>query len=114
MATALTKTALPGYYSQTGVALTMAAGDVTGNTIVATRKQLIIARNSGAGERTITIASVADPITGRIGDVTTQAIAAGAYRIFQVGVAGWASTSTGLITVTPSHAEVILGVVDLE
>lgn len=108
---AITKTTIPDFYSQTGAALTMAAGDASNfNHIVADGEGLLVAQNTGAGSRTITITSVADPGNGRTGNVAAQALAAGEIRVFHLRPRGWANSS-GQIVVTVSHAEVKLGFV---
>lgn len=111
--TTLTKTTAPGSYATAGVALTMAAADVGNkNQFVASGEDLVIAHNTGATEHTITINSVADPY-GRTGDITAEAIAAGAYKIFgPFKTAGWRQ-SDGRIYLEANHAEVKFGVVEL-
>lgn len=111
--TALTKTTAPGKFSQTGTILTMAAADVgNGNKLAGGGDILILAHNTGASTRTVTITSVADPVTGRTGSVTAQNILAGEYRIFRLSSFGWAN-SAGEIIIAANHAEVKFGVIDL-
>lgn len=108
--TALTVTATPGLYSQTGQALTMAAGDTANNNHmdVDGTPLFLVAHNSGVSTRTITITSVADDITGRTGDVSAQNIAAGEIRIFHLSNPGWANDDNEIV-VSVSHADVELG-----
>jgi hypothetical protein len=114
-ATALTQTSAPHKYSQTGAVVTMAAADVAnGNKISdATRDMLVIARNSGASARTVTITS--EPLSDfqRTGDVNAQSLAAGEIRIFRLTKNGWADETTNEILLSANHAEVLFGVVDL-
>ena len=111
--TALTRTTAPGKFSQTGVVLTMTAADVAnGNSIAGAVDLLIVCHNTGASQRTVTITSVADPRTGRTGNVAAQALAAGEYRIFRLGNLGWANSSR-LIIISANNAEVKIGVVVL-
>lgn len=111
--TALTRTTAPGKFSQTGTALTMAAADVpNGNKFTGGQDLLVVAHNTGGSTRTITITSVADPVTGRTGSVTAQNIAAGEIRIFRLANFGWAN-SAGEIIISANNAEVKFGVVVL-
>jgi hypothetical protein len=108
----LAKTTLLGPWSQVGIAVTMtpSAGG-GGDSFVASGDMILIARNSGAVERTITITSVADPVTGRMGNVTAQALAAGEIRAFRLLPVGW--SNAGSIAIATSHAEVIIGILQL-
>jgi hypothetical protein len=110
---ALTSTAGPHPYSTTGKAVTMAAADVAnGNHIVATASQLVIAHNTGASSRTVTITSVALPTYARVGDVSAVSLAAGEIRVFKLPDVGWKNTD-GKILISANNAEVKFGVVDL-
>lgn len=114
MTTLLTKTTAPGAYAAAGVAVTMAAADVgAGNHFVSTGKELVIARNSGAGGHTITITSGLDELN-RTGTITAEAIAAGAIRIYgPFPQEGWTATGTRNILISADDAEVLFGVVTL-
>ena len=80
---------------------------------VASGKDLIIAFNSGAGARTVTITSVADPKNNRTGDITTYSIGAGEYAVFgPFNREGWMQ-SDGYIYIEAEHAEVKWGVITL-
>lgn len=113
-ATTLTPIAAPGLFSQTGTAITMTAADVSnGNDFVASGTQLIIAQNTdGASARTVTITSVADPVTGRTGNVAAQSLAVSEIRIFMVQPRGWAD-SNGKINLSASNAAIKFGIINL-
>lgn len=84
------------------------AGNAGGDTISITGRQFIVIQNTGVGARTFTITSVADE-KGRTGDITAYSLAAGEFAYFPGGLTnspGWKNSSTGLLTITPSHAEV--------
>ena len=113
---ALTKTtALGAYgtYSAGAADLTMTAADASEkNSFTCTGNDLVIAHNTGAVERTITISSVADPYN-RTGDITAYALGAGEYAVFgPFKVRGW-QQSDGKIYLEANHAEVKFGVVAL-
>ena len=93
--TALTGTTAPTRYSQTGVAMTMAAADVANGNHIATRANiLLLAHNtSTSATNSVTITSVADPVLGRTGNVTAQALAIGEVRSFLLTANGWSNTS---------------------
>lgn len=74
-------------------------------------KLLILARNSGAGARTLTISSSADTLN-RTGDITAYSMGAGEYLAFIVAKAGWQQTGAKL-WLTAEHAEVLLAVLAL-
>ena len=91
------------------------AGNTGGDTISITGRELIIIQNTGVGARTFTIASQADE-KGRTGDITAYSLAAGEFAYFTGGLTnsiGWRNVSTGLLTITPSHAEVKYAVLKL-
>ncbi len=93
---------------------TTAAGTITdGDTFVCTGRELLIVAN-GTGANTITLTSVADE-KGRTLDITTYALATGAFAVFGVGLTnskGWKS-SAGTIRITVSSAEVKVAVLRL-
>jgi hypothetical protein len=109
--TILTPISAPGPFDLSGAAMTLAAGDaVNGNRFVATGREILIAQNSGASPATVTVQSKA--VDNREGDATV-AIAAGAYRIFQVfPTKGWMQ-SDGYIWVDVTDAAIKLAVVKL-
>lgn len=110
--TTLTKTTAPGRYASAGVAVTMTAADVAnGNRFLASGNDLVIAQNTGAVPRAVTISSVVDEMN-RLGDITSEAIAAGAIRVYGPFPAdGWADG--GYILCSADNAEVKFGVVKL-
>lgn len=113
--TALTITDSPNRYAGNHKALTVAAADVAnGNHIVVPTagELLLIARNSGASTRTITIPSQPDAGTGRTADITAQNITAGQTLIFRLAETGW-KDSNNQILVSANHAEVLFGVINL-
>lgn len=112
-ATALTVQNSPSRYTGNERDVTMSAGDaVNGNIITVNDDTLLIARNTGASTRTITIASQPDPVTGRRADITAQDIGAGKIFVYRFAKGGWADANDQ-ITITVSHAEVTLGIIDL-
>ena len=112
--TAITKTTLPGYYSTTGVAMTMDSADtVNNNHIVAGQLTLVVVHNTNAGAQTVTITSQADATTSRTGDVSAQSLAADEIRVFILPKNGW-EDSSGNILISGSHADVEIGAGDLQ
>lgn len=112
--TTLTKTTVPASpYTGAGAAITMTAADVANkNQFAASGNDLVIAHNSGASPATITITSAEDPY-GRTEDITTEAIAAGAIRVFNLrALPGWRQ-SDGYIYLEASAADVKFGVLAL-
>ena len=95
--------------------VTMTAADATNNNqFVLDGPVLIVARNSGAGARTITLTSVADAVTkNRTGDVTAYSIGAGETAAFLINdMAGWRQTD-GYMYLEAEHAEVLFGIIRL-
>jgi len=117
MATDLTKTVAKGAYADYSTAnsadLTETAADTgNGNQFTASDNDLVIARNSGATEHTVTITSVNDPY-GRTKNITAYALQAGEIAIFgPLKLTGWVQ-STGKILVSANHAEIKFGIVQL-
>lgn len=108
----LPKTTASGSYPTTGVTLTFTAADASSlNQFVFTGSELIIARNTGASTRTITITSIADA-TGRTGSIAAENITTGQYRIYGpfTKKAGWAQAG-GYFFLQASHAEVEFAIV---
>lgn len=69
------------------------------------REVLLLAWNSGAVGRTVTVTSVADS-HNRTGDVTAYAIGAGLYSVIgRYGVEGWGQAD-GSLYFEASHADV--------
>ncbi len=115
--TTLTKVKAQGSFGTYGagtVDVTMAAADVAnGNQWACSGNDLLVAHNTGASAYTVTVTSVADPITNRTGNITTYSLAAGDYAVFgPFGAVGW-QQSDGYIYVDASNASVKLGVVQL-
>lgn len=98
-------------YTANAADLTMTAADAVNYEMVAlTGNELVIAHNTGAGARTVTISSVVDDL-GRTGDITAYSLGAGEYAVFgPFGLEGWKQTD-GKLYFAAEHAEVKLGVV---
>jgi len=94
--------------------MSMTAADATNKEqILATQKQIVIAHNTGASTRTVTITSVADSRTNRTGDISAYSLGAGEYAAFgPFEREGWMQ-SDGYIYLEASHAEVKFGVLTL-
>lgn len=109
----LTKSNSPGPNPTAGVVVTMTAADTTNNEQFAlTGREVLIIHNTGASSYTYTITSVADPY-GRLGDITTQSIAAGAiHTVGPFGLAGWQQTG-GYLYLEASNTAVKFGVIAL-
>ena len=112
--TTLVKTIAPGAYDDAGAEVVMAAADtVDKNQFLCSGKDLVVAFNSGANPRTVTIDSTDDE-RGRQEDITAEAIAAGTVRIFgPFEPMGWRQVGTGYIYLEASDADVLLGVIQL-
>lgn len=112
-AQAIARTTRPGSWSQTGVAVTMTAGQVGSgdNTVAlaAAENVLVLAHNTGGSSATITITSVADPVFGRTGNVAAQTLAAGEIRLFNLVAQGWAAND--VVTIAVSATTVKLGAI---
>ncbi|KKK53885.1 hypothetical protein LCGC14_3090300 [marine sediment metagenome] len=111
--TPLTVTTAPGAYASAMTAVTMGAADIgNGNSFVATNNDLILAWNDSATPYTVTITSQPDG-KGRLGTITTQAIAADVHLILgPMKTPGWAD-SGGLINVSANNASVKFGIINL-
>ena len=112
--TALTKTTIPTPYAGAGVAVSMDAADTSNqNKVAFTGREIVIAWNSGLSTRTVTITSVDDRF-GRSEDISAENIAAGAIRVYGVGLAleGWQQTD-GSLYLQANNAEVKFGVLVL-
>lgn len=96
-----------------GVSLTFTAADATNKEQVAlTGREIIIARNTGAGARTVTITSTADEL-GRTDDITADSIPAGEFHIYgPFGLEGWEQTD-GNLYFEAEHAEVTFAIIRL-
>lgn len=114
--TTLTRTTIIGPYPTLPVAadaldLAMTAADATNdNQFTLDGPCIIIAHNTGAGARTITLTSVADD-KNRTGDVTAYSIGAGEYACFNVGKTGGWVQSNGFMYLEAEHAEVKIGII---
>lgn len=109
--TALTKTTVPSPYAGASTAVTMTAADTTNqNSFPLTGREIVIAHNTGASSRTVTITSVDDRY-GRQENIAAESIAAGAIRVYGPGLAleGWQQTD-GSLYLEANHAEVKFGI----
>lgn len=109
----LTKTALTrSGWPTDGVTATFTAANVTDKEEFAlTGKEIVIARNSGASARTVTIESVA--VNGREGDITADSIAAGATHVYgPFEIQGWRQAD-GNLYLEANNAEVLFAVLVL-
>ena len=111
--TTLTPVAITTPYATTGVAFVYTAGNVAdGNDFASTGREILIARNTDSGPHTVTVASVADTF-GRLGDITADSIAAGAFHVYQIfPQLYWAQTGNK-INVNVSDATIELAVLKL-
>lgn len=107
-------TVQPGGYTDAGALLTEVAADVTlKNYAVMGNRTLLIAHNGGASPYTVTVTSAADKF-GRTNDLTAEAIAAGAIRIFgPFARQGWAQPGNQLFF-EASNAAVLFAVLLLD
>lgn len=89
-----------------------AAADVTNKEQVAlTGHEIILARNSGASARTVTINSAPDPFNFRVGDITAYSIGAGeTARFGPFPTRGWAQPD-GNLYFEANNAEVLFAVI---
>lgn len=111
--TTLTKSDAPGSYPTAGVTVTFTAADTTnGNQFKMTANDLLLVRAVGASG-TFTITTVANE-RGRTGNITTEAIADGAFKVLGPfkETRGWRQTD-GYLYVTGSAAEVLFAVITL-
>jgi len=110
----LAKTTAPGPNPTAGVAVTMTAEDASNHSQFAwTGSEVLIIQNSHASTPyTYTLTSVADPF-GRTGDITTQAIAAGAIHVIDsLSSLGWKQTN-GMVYLEANNAAVKFGVITI-
>lgn len=108
-----TVTTAPGAYAGSSTAVTMNAGDTgDGNQFSLTGRELVIIQNTDASSQTWTATSVDDRY-GRSEDITTEAIAADAIRVFgPVALEGWQQTD-GKFYFSASSTNVKFGVIRL-
>lgn len=101
----LTKVTGPTAYPTAAVVATMTASTPAGDVVTLTGRDILIIQNTGAGARTVTITSQADPY-GRTGHITAQSLAAGAIVVFgPIPQLGWADAS-GQLNLASEHAEI--------
>jgi len=110
--TILAANTVVGGYPTAGVTITATAADTANqNRTLHTGKEIIIARNSGASTRTVTITSLADSQQGRTGNIAAENILAGVIKTFgPFALDGWKQTD-GYIYFESNHAEVLFSVI---
>jgi len=93
--------------------VSVSADAANGMAVPLTGRELVYARNTGAGARTITITSVADDF-GRTGDISAYSLAAGEECLFgPFTTKGWQQSADGKLYLTAEHAEVKLLVIKI-
>lgn len=102
--TALTRHVAPGSYDVDGLVVAADTGDaVEGNKFTATGRDLLRVHNTDTSTHPFVITSVADPATGRTGDISVT-FAAGEVRIFgPMELQGWADGNGEIVI--PADAE---------
>lgn len=110
--TAISVQDFPGFYSTTGTDITTTAADTTnGNHVaISTVPVLLIARNTGASTRTLTVTSQPLPGSGRTGDISAVNITAGTTKVVFLTKEGWANTSNQ-VAFSANHAEIVFGAI---
>ena len=117
MATELTVVEAPAAYERdilnTPVAPGFVASDnTTGNTVRCTGRELVLVYNTDVSPHTVTVTSQPASRTGRLGHITTAAVAAGATKAFQIFPRdGW--EVGGLVTLQTDDALVKIAVIRL-
>lgn len=80
--TTIARSTVTGGITLNGLVTEADADQANGNSFDNTDgNALLVVRNTTGGSITITVTSVADPATARVGDIS-QAVAAGAFRVF--------------------------------
>lgn len=104
----ITPVSVSGKWPTAFITLTATAADATNfEKMPFTGREILVAvnTNSGSTARSVTVTSVASPITGRTGDITVS-IPAGAYRMIgPLAVEGFRQ-SDGYLYFQATHAEV--------
>lgn len=96
-------------------ALTFAVADASnGDQVLLTGREIIIAYNSHASTTyTLAVTSVADPETGRTGDISATNIAAGAFKMIgPLASEGWRQTD-GYLYLNANNASIQFAVIRL-
>ncbi len=109
----LTIVNLPSGYEDdillTPVVIGLEAGELAGDTFRSTGREILIVRNDDVAQQTITITSTPESRTGRLGHITTAAVAASGTGVFQMFPKdGW--EAGGLISVVVSDVDMKLAV----
>lgn len=87
----LTPNAVTGKFPTVGVTITETAADASLlNQCKATGREILIARNTHATDaKTVTVTSVAHPVTGRSGDITASLAAGVSITFGPLAPEGW-------------------------
>lgn len=111
--TQIVATPAPGQYPSALTVLPLTAADVAnGNYFISTGRELLLAFNSDTASHNVTVTSQADQF-GRLGSITTQAVAAGAYAIVgPLAKTGWANSS-GWVLFSADNATVKFAVIQM-
>lgn len=90
-----------------GVALSETAANATDKEEIVgmTGREILIARNTGLSARVVTVTSVADPETGRTGDITESVPAGETYVLGPFSVKGFRQTN-GKLYFEAAHADI--------
>lgn len=106
----LTKTTVPGPNPSAGAVVTMTAANTSDKEqyTIADGDVIVVQNTSADTSYTYTVTSVADPY-GRTGDITANAIAAGAIEVLRVGIEGWKQTN-GYVYLEANNTAVKFGV----
>lgn len=100
-------------YATAPVVTTGVACDATNKEkIVSTGREVITWTNSGSTSRTVTLTSVADPITNRTGDITFT-LAAGVSKTYGPVPQEGFMQSDGYLYCEAAHAEVLISVLQV-
>src|SRR5687767_10119504 len=100
----ITATTPPGDRADAGDAITFTAATTSDQEAAFQSGDYLLAWNSGASGRTVTVYSAPAPDSGRTNDITAEAIAAGAIRVYgPFERAGWRQ-SNGKLKFKASHA----------
>lgn len=112
--TPLPVTTVPTQYATTAQDVTWTPADVVnGNDFAANGRRLLLARNTGATPRNVTVQSRGIKPTNRVGNLGPDAIAAGATKVYPLfPLQGW-QQADGKIWVNGDNAEVTFAVIDL-
>lgn len=112
--TVVTLQTLFGPRGTDGKTLTWTAADVANqNAAVHTGRLIVLARNTGASARTVTVTSAAEAGLGRVGHITADSLAAAEVHAYgPFGTTGW-QQADGRLYFEANHAEVEFAVLEI-